>query len=451
MDARRLIFAGLTAISLSCTPATAATFQTRNFVVQAPSPEVAERVGRAAEDLRRDLAEYWFGQKLPNWSSPCRLRVRIGSIGAGGETKFRFIRGEVVGWNMYVQGSLDRVLDSVLPHEVNHTIFACHFRRPLPRWADEGAATLFEHRSEQRRQLDLLNDVVSSRREFIPLTRLLQMTEYPEQRRPMLILYAQGYALVDFLIQQQGKERYLKFLEDGHRAGWQQAITSNYAHNGIAALEQDWRGWILAGMPRMETPGSRHVVLARAGHSTSAPEDNDHTVSRSPSSGNATARGRSPGSRESAGRSEMPRQPRTRPGLQRASGAVIRLQSPDTAVPKQVTSGDSSMWNAPYPNARRMNSAVDPRQASFEAPAPQPHSGPGRQSKEASAGREESPFNITGELPPRRRSAAWEPTSSVGTAGSTSARNTSIRSGERHAQTGSVPQWAGFAGARNMF
>ena len=44
--------------------------------------------------------------------------------GAGGATSFVFDRGEVFGWKMNIQGSRERILDSVLPHEVTHTIFA---------------------------------------------------------------------------------------------------------------------------------------------------------------------------------------------------------------------------------------------------------------------------------------------------------------------------------------
>ena len=39
-----------------------------------------------------------------------------------------------------------RILDSVLPHEITHTIFATHFGQPLPRWADEGACTTVDGR-----------------------------------------------------------------------------------------------------------------------------------------------------------------------------------------------------------------------------------------------------------------------------------------------------------------
>ena len=96
---------------------------------------------------------------MPTWAEPCPITVQVGDhMGAGGATSFMFERGEVYGWRMTIQGSLERVLDSVLPHEVTHTIFATHFRRPLPRWADEGACTTVEHASERAKQQTMLVD-----------------------------------------------------------------------------------------------------------------------------------------------------------------------------------------------------------------------------------------------------------------------------------------------------
>ena len=71
---------------------------------------------------------------------------------------------------MNVQGSLERILDSVLPHEITHTIFATHFGRPLPRWADEGACTTVEHSTERRKQEQLLIQFLTSNRgiAFVP-------------------------------------------------------------------------------------------------------------------------------------------------------------------------------------------------------------------------------------------------------------------------------------------
>ena len=261
MDARRLqCLAVAFSLVAVCSTIEAATYQTVNFAVTADNPGVAEKVGKAAEVYRQQLAIFWLGKALPNWGRPCRISVREGALGAGGQTTFQFARGEVLNWRMSVQGSLERILDSVLPHEVNHTIFACHFRRPLPRWADEGAATLFEHRSEQLKQLSLLNEVIRNKHEVISLRNLLAMKEYPQGQRPMLTLYAQGYALADFLVQQKGRHAYLKFIADGERGNWEDAIRTNFDHDGIESLERNWRGWVLAGMPKLTLP--RDQMLA---------------------------------------------------------------------------------------------------------------------------------------------------------------------------------------------
>src|SRR5437870_511840 len=127
--------------------AEAAGYKTTNFVVSAPSPELAKEIGDQAEVYRKQLAMEWLGKELPPWSKACPIHAQI-QPGAGGATSFVFDRGEVFGWKMNIQGSRERILDSVLPHEVTHTIFASYFRQPLPRWADEGACTTVEHPSE---------------------------------------------------------------------------------------------------------------------------------------------------------------------------------------------------------------------------------------------------------------------------------------------------------------
>ncbi len=224
-----------------------------NFTVSAPTQEMAQAAARAAEHYRDALAMEWLGHKLPRWYQPCRLTVRVGQIGAGGWTKFQFEKGEVFGWRMMVQGTGDRIIDSVIPHEVSHTIFACHFRRPLPRWADEGAATLAEDELEQRRQLDLLEHTLRTRK-AIPLRRLLVMTEYPKDAQQVYRLYAQGFSLVHFLVQQGGRKRFLRFMETAHRFNWDRAIEVHYQHKSVELLERRWHAWVYAGSPRLDPP-----------------------------------------------------------------------------------------------------------------------------------------------------------------------------------------------------
>lgn len=228
-----------------------ATYSTPNFVVTAPTPEFAKQVGDLAEEYREQIAMEWLGEKLPRWFKPCPIAVKVGQLGAGGATSFCFDRGHVFGWKMNIQGSEERILDSVLPHEVSHTIFACHFRRPLPRWADEGAATLVEHESEKMRQQMLLDQVIRTSKR-IPLKQLLQMKEYPKEMQQVLTLYAEGYSLANFLVQQGGKARYLKFLEDAHNRNWDEAIAKHYGLKNTDNLEREWTGWIMAGSPPLK-------------------------------------------------------------------------------------------------------------------------------------------------------------------------------------------------------
>ena len=116
--------------------------------METDDPGFAQQVSQAAEKYRHDLAISWLGEAMPNWYQPCVMTVQAAPhLGAGGATTFQFQDGEVFGWRMTIQGSRERLLDSVLPHEITHMVFASHFRQPLPRWADEGGATSVERPS----------------------------------------------------------------------------------------------------------------------------------------------------------------------------------------------------------------------------------------------------------------------------------------------------------------
>ena len=253
MDARRFAPRALIVALICCLPGMnvfGATARSTNFIVTAPDAAAAEQIAKMAEKCREELAIAWLGKTLPNWYRPCPITAKIGQIGAGGATTFTFDRGEVGGWKMEVQGTLERILDSVIPHEVNHTIFACHFRRPLPRWADEGAATLVEHVSERKRQETTLNSVIRTQR-FIPLGELLSMAEYPKGQQ-VYTMYAEGYSLADFLVRgtgDEGRTKFLNLIRDAEKGGWDRAFQKHYGFQTLGELEANWKGWVLAGSP----------------------------------------------------------------------------------------------------------------------------------------------------------------------------------------------------------
>ena len=456
-DARTLRYIAVVAILAGLSQSLeAATYQTVNFAVTSDRPEVAEQVGKAAELYRRQLAVFWLGKPLPNWSRPCRISVREGALGAGGQTTFQFVRGEVLNWRMQVQGTLERILDSVLPHEVNHTIFACHFRRPLPRWADEGAATLFEHRSEQLKQLALLNEVIRNKNEIISLRDLLSMKEYPQGQRPMLTLYAQGYALADFLVQQKGRHAYLKFIADGERGTWEEAIRANFDHAGIESLEKNWRGWVLAGMPKLTLP--REQMLAA-------------NESDADSKAQAASRPELPVSKGS----KLPAKTR-----RASAGEIIRSQSPDTEEFAGADSSDKVALTAKSEEPRTATSGaqkenVDLRlkrdkKAPIVAPTPrrvegQPASAkPNEPATEQNSDLFEFLSDSEGSEPRKLEPTTSKSTKSArkGNSPDTAGDSDLERSeefefsgrnlpSERSVTSGSTPSWAGFPGRKKSF
>src|SRR6202042_2981097 len=104
----------------------------------APTAQIAQQIGQDAEYYRREKAILWLGSEMPPWPQPCPLKVVISNNGSGGATTFGYDRGQVLSQEMQIEGTLDRLRASVLPHEVTHTVFAYNFRQPVPRWADEG-------------------------------------------------------------------------------------------------------------------------------------------------------------------------------------------------------------------------------------------------------------------------------------------------------------------------
>jgi hypothetical protein len=227
--------------------AVAAGYRTVNFVVEAPTPDLARKIGDAAEQYRHTLAVEWTGSPLPRWSRPCPITAQVAPhLGAGGATSFVFDKGEVFNWTMTIQGSEERVLDSVLPHEITHTVFASHFRQPLPRWADEGACTTVEHPVERARQHRMLIEFLTTGR-GIAFPEMFAMKEYPPDVLP---LYSQGYSLARFLIERGGRHKYVAFVGDGlARNDWAGALERHYGVNDIAKLQHIWLDWVRQGCP----------------------------------------------------------------------------------------------------------------------------------------------------------------------------------------------------------
>ena len=271
---------------ICCSTINAASQRTQNFIIQAPTPQLAQAVAEAAERYRRDLAMHWLGKALPAWPRPCPIRVVAGPrLAAQGVTTYN--PAPVRDFQMEVIGTPQRILDSVLPHEITHTILATYFGRPLPRWADEGICTTVEHVAERKKHEAKLQEFLRSRR-GIAMNQLFLLKEYPNDVLPM---YAQGYSVCRFLINQQGPRTFIKFLEDYmQNPSWTDNIRRHYGYASLAELQQYWLAWVSDGcgevtkFAKTQTqPGSQQSVAnvdlaSRDAPATNAPQNSSYEI-----------------------------------------------------------------------------------------------------------------------------------------------------------------------------
>lgn len=293
MTLRRLPLALALAI---CAPATAsaANYETANFTVDAPTPELAKKFGDMAEFYRTEKAQQWLGREMPAWPRKCPLQVQITMGSAGGATTFTFGsengRPVVTSQRMEIRGEAKQLLNSVLPHEVTHTVLAYHFGRPVPRWADEGGSVLSEN-DEERFSHDVgCRELLNAGRGIV-LRTLFRMADYP---RDMRVLYAQGYSITAYLVEKggngrEGRSRLLQFLAIGMQGNdprshgtvetWNEACRKVYGVDSVDAMEEAW-------LQALKTPPSR--TAAREAGNVGPKATPGATFATTPTAGNRT-------------------------------------------------------------------------------------------------------------------------------------------------------------------
>ena len=193
-----------------------------------------------AEQTRRHSARFWSGQDLPGrWSRPCPIHIVYADHSGGGATSFNFDRGEVSGWSMRLTGRRPELLADVLPHEVDHMVRASLIRRPIPRWLDEGCATLMEspdsHAQLRRNLRQHLHTPIDA--------RFLDCADYPSSNFELDRLYTVGFSLVEFLLTRDSPRKLLAFQTDPRAPS--QKLTDFYDLT-ISQLDTAWRNWAAA-------------------------------------------------------------------------------------------------------------------------------------------------------------------------------------------------------------
>jgi hypothetical protein len=55
--------------------------------------------------------------------------------------------------------------------------------------------------------------------------------------------YGQGYSISRFLIEMGGRPRFLQFVRDGMKQGWDAATRTHYELADVRELDRAWRSW----------------------------------------------------------------------------------------------------------------------------------------------------------------------------------------------------------------
>jgi hypothetical protein len=235
MATRPCVAAAVALIAVPPCFAPAATIHTTNFAVTAPTEELARQFGEMAEHYRKVKAIEWLGEEMPNWQRPCPLQVTISMEGPSGATTFDFSKRPIDQF-MQIKGPKERLLNSVLPHEITHTVFAYYFKKPVPRWADEGGAVLSEDDIERARHDKMCRQLLNAGHAF-KLHSLFSLSDYPHD---VMVLYAEGFSVVRFLVESSDRPTFLKFVKHGLQQGWDNSVQTFYRYHSVSELEQAW-------------------------------------------------------------------------------------------------------------------------------------------------------------------------------------------------------------------
>ena len=106
--------------------------------------------------------------------------------------------------------------------------------------------TTVEHISEKQKHEHFLHQFLATGR-GLAFNTMFNLKEYPVDIMP---LYAQGHSAVQFLIDQGGPQKFVKFLEAGMRSeAWGPTLDKFYAYESIGSFQTLWNQWLADGSP----------------------------------------------------------------------------------------------------------------------------------------------------------------------------------------------------------
>lgn len=226
--------------------------ETTNFDVWCRfSAAEAQEVAEACERVRDHLMQTWIGAtEHAAWTPRCELVLHPNlasyqqALGPGSErsngcTSIKLDNGRVALRRVDLRADALSRLVATLPHELTHVVFADVFStRQIPRWADEGLATLAEA-TFQRETDPIGRDNFLFRDTIFNARQLLDAQIYPALEF-RAAFYGQSASLVRFLVERKGHREFVRFMQSAMVEGYDVALHSVYGINGVSQLDRIW-------------------------------------------------------------------------------------------------------------------------------------------------------------------------------------------------------------------
>jgi len=227
--------------------------ETANFQICCDESEKpATQLARHAESWRSRLCSAWLGEDSPDqWSPKCQIVLHstqssyVSAVGRGsertvGSSLVKVGKGRIASRRIDLLGASTNFLSAALPHELTHIVLRDRFTSPVvPRWADEGMATLADTKAKQERHDRDLKTAIDRGTTF-RAAELLAIDEYPAPNR-FGAFYGESVSVTRFLVARRSPAQFVKFLERADEMGCDAALRDCYGIAGAGDLDRQWR------------------------------------------------------------------------------------------------------------------------------------------------------------------------------------------------------------------
>jgi len=225
-----------------------------NFIVSAPTRQLAEAVLHKAEQYRKELALKWLGEELPRGIGATSIQVKL-SESADQNASSVAIRPSQRYHLIWLKTSRSKALGTALAHEIAHTVLATQFRDSLPAWVEEGIAGLED--DQQRKQLRQKIIAWYARSGNWPDIRNTLRAQMISDRD--LATHAVAGSLTQFLLTRGTRTTLLQFALAGKSNGWDGALRQYYGIASVAELQRQWQQWAAAKLGTQPQGASQPV------------------------------------------------------------------------------------------------------------------------------------------------------------------------------------------------